>query len=139
MSRLQPIGLRATRRRQRQGPATFSVSEGTSPHRELETNPKIKIGDFIRYETNNQEGQKTYQVVASPEDGKPMLKLYSDYDSIMENLYDDFEAEAMGDEDEEMSRKRPRAYGGKRATKRRTKRTSRRARRGRRSSARTGP
>ena len=69
-----------------------------------------------------------------------MLKLYSDYDSIMENLYDDFEAEAeaMGDEDEEMSRKRPRAYGGKRATKRRTKRTSRRARRGRRSSARTG-
>jgi len=140
-SRRQPIGLRATRRRKQRTPQSFTVSEGNSPYRELETNPNIRIGDFIRYETNNQMGQKTYIVIPSPEDGSKTLKLHHDYDMEMENLYNDFEDEATemeaeAEEDSGPSNKRQRTYGGKKAPKRRTKRQSRSQRR-RRSSNRS--
>jgi len=58
----------------------FKVYEGQgSVYSILTDNPNVKIGDTVEYLTNNQAGEKKYEVVAGNTNGKDLKEIEEDY------------------------------------------------------------
>ena len=100
------------------GPIVHEVYEGEgSPQSELSTNPDIKVGDAIHYNSQNQLGDKMYKVICKEKGLKPLPTEEELYDEEEEDVEETKEEPDTLKEDQ-VGMKRQRTAGGKKTTKR---------------------